>query len=315
MGSRSRSTPGERCRRFPGLLLRIQRHHPELRQQLGRRYSQDCDSGANKAASGASAGTAMFTAANLKPGSTGAKCITVTSSGSLASTVKLYATDAKTTKQLSSSIDLVITEGTGGDSSCTGFAPAGVIFTDTLAKLGSKKSFAAGVGPGPPVALARNSHLQNCLHAEQRGTEQHSGWHRVHGLHLGSTEQLSRCPDRADSPRRPGTLLPGPPAATSAGPRTAPAPTGLVLVGPRTARTRGVRLGHIPRPTNTCGSHVAGDSACHRSGASRRQPGLAGIGVVRLTVSLAWHGRSCSPSSECWRGRCSPSPWDGNPPR
>lgn len=108
------------------------------------------DSGANKAASGAGAGTATFTATNLKPGSTGAKCITVTSSGSLASTVKLYATDAKTTNKLSSSIDLVITEGTGGDSTCTGFTPAGEIFNDTLAKLGSKKSFAAGVGAWTP---------------------------------------------------------------------------------------------------------------------------------------------------------------------
>ncbi len=36
---------------------------------------------------------AMFNASNLKPGSTGSKCIVVTSSGSLASTVKLYATN------------------------------------------------------------------------------------------------------------------------------------------------------------------------------------------------------------------------------
>ena len=47
------------------------------------------DSGANNA-SGTNAATAMFTAANMKPGSTGSKCITVTSSGTLASTVKLY---------------------------------------------------------------------------------------------------------------------------------------------------------------------------------------------------------------------------------
>jgi hypothetical protein len=112
------------------------------------------DSGANKAVNGASAGTAMFTAANLKPGSTGAKCITVTSSGSLASTVKLYATNAKTTNKLSSSIDLVITEGTGGDSTCAGFTPAAEIFNDTLAVLGSKKSFAAGVGSWTPSGTA-----------------------------------------------------------------------------------------------------------------------------------------------------------------
>lgn len=112
------------------------------------------DSGANNAATGASVGTAMFSATGMKPGSTGAKCITVTSSGSLASTVKLYATDAKTTNRLSSSIDLVITEGTGGDSTCAGFTPAGEIFNDTLAKLGSKKSFAAGVGSWTPGGTA-----------------------------------------------------------------------------------------------------------------------------------------------------------------
>ena len=36
--------------------------------------------------------TALFTATNLKPGATGTKCIAVTSTGSLASTVKLYGT-------------------------------------------------------------------------------------------------------------------------------------------------------------------------------------------------------------------------------
>lgn len=112
------------------------------------------DSGANKAAAGPSSGTAMFTVANLKPGSTGAKCITVTSSGSLASAVKLYATEAKTTNKLSSSIDLVITEGTGGDSICAGFTPAGEIFNGTLATLGSKKSFANGVGTWTPSGAA-----------------------------------------------------------------------------------------------------------------------------------------------------------------
>src|SRR5262245_56233961 len=44
--------------------------------------------------------TAMFTASNLKPGATGTKCIAVTSTGSLASTVKLYGTSYATTNAL-----------------------------------------------------------------------------------------------------------------------------------------------------------------------------------------------------------------------
>jgi hypothetical protein len=78
--------------------------------------------------------TAAFTAASLKPGQTGEKCIVVTSSGNLASTVKLYATTYSTTGALGSYIDLVIQEGTGGSySSCTGFSSAATHFTGTLA--------------------------------------------------------------------------------------------------------------------------------------------------------------------------------------
>src|SRR4051794_9534286 len=50
--------------------------------------------------------SAMFNAGNLKPGSTGSKCIVVTSSGSLASTVKLYGTSHTTTKSLSDYLNL-----------------------------------------------------------------------------------------------------------------------------------------------------------------------------------------------------------------
>lgn len=107
---------------------------------------------------GANASTAMFTATGLKPGSTGAKCITVTSSGSLASTVKLYATTASTTKDLSSNIDLTITEGTGADSTCGDFkvlAPATTPYTGTLMAFGTDKTgFATGWGSWAPTGTA-----------------------------------------------------------------------------------------------------------------------------------------------------------------
>src|SRR5262245_48900012 len=59
--------------------------------------------------------TAMFTlasAGNLKPGSTGSKCIVVTSNGSLPSAVKLYGTAPATTKNLSDYLTLTVDEGT-----------------------------------------------------------------------------------------------------------------------------------------------------------------------------------------------------------
>jgi hypothetical protein len=88
--------------------------------------------------------TAMFTAANLKPGSTGTKCIAVTSTGSLASTVKLYGTNPATTNGLSASLNLTITQGTGGGfGSCTGFTPAGFGSSAT--------NFATGLGTWAPT--------------------------------------------------------------------------------------------------------------------------------------------------------------------
>ena len=95
--------------------------------------------------------SAMFTATNLKPGSTGSKCIVVTSSGSLASTVKLYATNYSTTKSLADSLDLKVEEGTGGTfSNCTGFTAGSTIFTGTTAAFGAKTDFASGVGTWAP---------------------------------------------------------------------------------------------------------------------------------------------------------------------
>ncbi|MET0839733.1 MAG: TasA family protein [Marmoricola sp.] len=95
---------------------------------------------------------AMFNASNLKPGSTGSKCLVVTSSGSLASTVKLYATNYSTTKSLADSLNLKVEEGTGGTfSNCTGFTAGSTVFDGTAAAFGtSKTDFATGVGTWAP---------------------------------------------------------------------------------------------------------------------------------------------------------------------
>jgi hypothetical protein len=108
------------------------------------------------------ASTAMFSASNLKPGSTGTKCIAVTSTGSLASSVKLYATGMTTTKALTSYVSLAITQGTGGSfGSCTGFSPlatGSAVYAGTVDNLGtSATSYATGLGTWAPTGAANET--------------------------------------------------------------------------------------------------------------------------------------------------------------
>ena len=103
--------------------------------------------------------TALFSATNLKPGSTGTKCVVVTSTGSLASSVKLYGTSPATTKALASHINLTVTQGNGGSfGSCTGFTPLGTgssVYTGTLDNLGTTATnYATGVGTWTPTGTA-----------------------------------------------------------------------------------------------------------------------------------------------------------------
>ena len=105
---------------------------------------------------------ALFSASNLKPGSTGSKCLVVTSTGSLASSVKLYATNPATTKALSSSINLTITQGTGGSfGSCTGYTPlasGASVFSGSLDSFGTTAtSYATGLGSWTPTGTATES--------------------------------------------------------------------------------------------------------------------------------------------------------------
>lgn len=105
--------------------------------------------------------SALFTASGLKPGSTGTKCIVVTSTGSLASAVKLYGTGAATTNALSSSITLSIVQGTGGSSgTCTGFTPLGSgssVFSGTLASFASATGYSTGLGSWTPTGSGSES--------------------------------------------------------------------------------------------------------------------------------------------------------------
>lgn len=102
--------------------------------------------------------TAMFTATKLKPGSTGTKCIAVTSTGSLASAVKLYGTTYSATNGLGSALNLTITQGTGAtSSSCTGFTADtnnSSVYSGTLAGFSAATSFSNGLGTWTPTGTA-----------------------------------------------------------------------------------------------------------------------------------------------------------------
>ena len=104
-------------------------------------------------------GTAAFTVANLKPGSTRTRCIAVTSTSSLPSTVKLYATNQATTKDLAAHIRLTITQGTGGSfGRCAGFTPlagGGRLYDGTLESFGyTATSYTSGLGNWAPTGQA-----------------------------------------------------------------------------------------------------------------------------------------------------------------
>jgi hypothetical protein len=97
-------------------------------------------------------GTALLTMTGLKPGDTDTGCITVTSTGTLASLVKLYGTT--TGSGLDAYLSLVVTRGSGagGFDDCTGFTAdaanyigqgAGVLYSGTLTAF--PDSYAAGV--------------------------------------------------------------------------------------------------------------------------------------------------------------------------
>lgn len=100
---------------------------------------------------------ALFAASNLKPGSTGTNCIAVTSTGSLPSAVKLYATNVQQTKALASYVTLQVKQGSGGGyGTCNGFTAAagseGLLYNDSLASFASTRtSYATGVGTWKPT--------------------------------------------------------------------------------------------------------------------------------------------------------------------
>lgn len=92
------------------------------------------------------AASTLFTAANVKAGGTGTRCIQVTAGGSAPSTVRLYGTARSNTNNLAGALRLTVRVGTGGSTaSCSGFVSAGTVYDGTLAGF-TAAGFAAGLG-------------------------------------------------------------------------------------------------------------------------------------------------------------------------
>lgn len=106
--------------------------------------------------------TALFTASGLKPGDTQTACIVVASTGSLPSAVKLYGTGPATTNALASSLNVSVTQGTGGSfGNCSGFTPlpsGAAVWSGTLADFSSTATkFSNGVGTWRPAGGSSES--------------------------------------------------------------------------------------------------------------------------------------------------------------
>ena len=95
------------------------------------------------------AGAAMFNADGLTPGASGENFIVGTYKGTVPATVKLYAADASTTKNLAEHLQIEIVSGAGGGfNSGEGFAPdqGAPVFEGTLAEFtAAHTNFANGI--------------------------------------------------------------------------------------------------------------------------------------------------------------------------
>src|SRR4051794_36898662 len=91
------------------------------------------------------AGAVLFSASGLRPGATQTRCITVTSTGSAPSLIRLYGTGRTSTKSLSTYLTLAVAAGSGGSAaSCVGFVPSSTVYRGTLASFPT--TYGGGVG-------------------------------------------------------------------------------------------------------------------------------------------------------------------------
>ncbi len=102
-------------------------------------------------------GSALFAVPSMVPTDQGENCLTVSYTGNVAASVKLYATASTDASSVAQYVDLVIEEGSGGGfGDCTGFVAGGAaIYTGTLANFTSTKTnHGNGVGSWAPTGTA-----------------------------------------------------------------------------------------------------------------------------------------------------------------
>ncbi len=143
------------------------------------------------------ANTAAFTAANLKPGSTGTKCIAVTSTGTLASAVKLYGTDPGHHQEPGllhhpdrhpghrRLVRLLHRLHPAGHRRQPLHRHAG------RASAPPPPTTPTASAPGPPPAPPTRPAPTSQLHRQRRRPRHHPGRHRRPRPHLGGPEQLT----------------------------------------------------------------------------------------------------------------------------
>lgn len=120
-------------------------------------------------------GSTLLSLTNLKPGSSGSRCIAVTSSGSLPASVKLYATDVATTKGLGSYVTLTVSQGTGASfGSCGGFtalSSGSAVYSGTVtAFTTAATSYSSGVGSWTPSGTSSETRSYQFAYAVSSST-------------------------------------------------------------------------------------------------------------------------------------------------
>src|SRR5215207_611710 len=78
-------------------------------------------------------GVAAYALTSRSPGDSGQRCVRVTYSGSLASTVRLYRSAFSGGTGLDAYVDLSVTRGTGSQTDCSDFSAAASVYSGTLA--------------------------------------------------------------------------------------------------------------------------------------------------------------------------------------
>lgn len=102
---------------------------------------------------------ARFSATNLKPGASSARCVAITAGARLPATVRMYGTGAASNRALASWITLTITQGSGSQSGrCTGFTPlptGALLYCGSLARFARTASdYRSGLRTWTPTGAA-----------------------------------------------------------------------------------------------------------------------------------------------------------------